>query len=57
MIVEPEGDPERIIERMNRLVEKTASGRKTTSLEDAVGPVAQNHWAAVRNSGETDTDD
>lgn len=57
VVLEPENDPEQIIDRMNRLVGETASERaETTPLEDGVDPVAQNHRAAVRSGAETGTD-
>ncbi len=57
-IVEPEDDPERIIERMNHLVAEAASDRgKTTPLDEDVDPVAQGHRAAVRRGAEKNSDE
>ncbi|SEH13235.1 transcriptional regulator, AbrB family [Natronorubrum sediminis] len=57
-VVEPEDDPEQIIERMDRLLEETASERGgTTSLEDGVDPVARKHRDAVRRGAEKRTDE
>ena len=48
-VVEPEDDPERIFERMGRLVAETAAERgETTPAEDGVDPIAQAHREAVR---------
>ncbi|ARS89765.1 AbrB/MazE/SpoVT family DNA-binding domain-containing protein [Natrarchaeobaculum aegyptiacum] len=52
-VVEPEDDPERILERMERLVEETAPGRgETTTLENDVDPIARKHREAVRRGAE-----
>ena len=52
-VVEPEDDPERIIERMEQLVAETAANRgETTSLDDGVAPVAQKHRDAVRRGAQ-----
>ena len=57
-VVEPEDDPERIIERMNRLVAESASDRgettpaddegETTPADEAVDPISRAHRDAVR---------
>lgn len=48
-IVEPEEDPEEIIERMERLIEETSPGEhETTPLDDGVDPIARKHSDAVR---------
>lgn len=48
-VVEPEDDPERIIERMERLIENAAASRdpEPTPREE-MHPLAQNHADAVR---------
>ncbi len=48
-VVEPEDDPERVIERMDQLVRETSPERsETTSLEEGAEPVARKHREAVR---------
>jgi AbrB family looped-hinge helix DNA binding protein len=57
-VVEPEDDPEAIIERMERLVEETAASRGgTTALDDGVDPIAKKHRDAVRRGAETGSDE
>ena len=57
-VVEPEDDPEQIIERMEQLVEETSSQRgETTPLGDGVDPIAQKHRDAVRRGAEKDDDE
>jgi len=57
-VVEPEDDPERIIERMERLVEKTSSKRgETTPLDAGVDPIARKHRDAVRRGAEKNSDE
>ena len=52
-VVEPEDDPERILERMERLVAETASERgETTPLDDGVDSIARKHRDAVRSGAE-----
>lgn len=52
-IVEPEDDPERIIERMEQLVEETAPKQgETAPLGEGADPVAQKHRDAVRRGAE-----
>lgn len=52
-VVEPEDDPERILERMERLVEETTPERgETTTLESGVDPIARKHREAVRRGAE-----
>ncbi len=54
-VVEPEDDPQEIIERMEQLVEETSSERgETTPVTDGVDPIAQKHRDAIRRgAGET----
>lgn len=48
-VVEPEDDPQRIIERMEQLVEETASRRgERTAFEEGTDPIAKKHRDAVR---------
>ncbi|SDR11891.1 AbrB/MazE/SpoVT family DNA-binding domain-containing protein [Natronobacterium texcoconense] len=57
-VVEPEDDPERIIERMEQLVVETDSEReKTTPLDREVDPVAQKHRSAIRSGANRDSDE
>ncbi|WP_440771982.1 AbrB/MazE/SpoVT family DNA-binding domain-containing protein [Natronorubrum sp. DTA28] len=57
-IVEPEDDPERIIERMEQLLEDTPSDRgQSTPLDNEVDPIAQKHRTAVRRGAETNSDE
>lgn len=52
-VVEPEDDPEQIVERMEHLVEETSSERgKTTPLDEGADPIAQKHRDAVRRGAE-----
>jgi AbrB family looped-hinge helix DNA binding protein len=54
-VVEPEDDPQEIIERMEQLVEETSSERgETTPVTGGVDPIAQKHRDAIRRrAGET----
>lgn len=56
-VVEPEDDPERVIERMERLVEEASSGRGETTPPDGLGPAARRHREAVRRGAEADGDE
>ena len=56
VVVEPEDDPEGVIERMERLVEETAAERETRPLGDAA-PVAKKHREAVRRGAEDASDE
>jgi len=48
-VVEPEDNPEQIIERMEQLVAETASEQaETTPLDDEIDPIARKHRDAVR---------
>jgi len=58
VVVEPEDDPERILERMERLVEETSSRRgRTRPIEGTPDPVARKHTSSVRSGVETDDDE
>jgi len=55
VVVDPEDDPEAILERMDRLVEETASnGGETTPLDGDTSPIAGKHRDAVRRGAERD---
>ena len=56
VVVEPETDPEAIIDRMDQLVADTAPGREATTPLDDVDPLAQKHRDAVRR-GAKDSDE
>jgi AbrB family looped-hinge helix DNA binding protein len=57
-VVEPEDDPERILERMEQLVEGAASERgDTTPLDDGAAPAARRHRDAVRGGAAEDSDE
>jgi AbrB family looped-hinge helix DNA binding protein len=56
-VVDPEDDPERIIERMEQLVAEAASARgETTTLDENADPIARNHRDAVWRGAEGRTD-
>ncbi|WP_435176494.1 AbrB/MazE/SpoVT family DNA-binding domain-containing protein [Halorussus sp. AFM4] len=57
-VVEPEDDPEKIIERMEQLVAETSSKRgETTPLDEGVDPAARKHRDAVRRGAEKNSDE
>ena len=57
-VVEPEDDPERIIERMEHLVAETGSERgETTPPDEGADPIARKHGDAVRSGAERIGDD
>lgn len=48
-VVEPEDDPDRILERMEMLVEETSSERgETMPLDEGIDPIAEKHRDAIR---------
>lgn len=55
-VVEPEDDPERIIERMERLVEESTQ-EKTAPVDDDTDPIARKHRAVVRQGAAGDDDE
>lgn len=56
-VVEPETDPDEILDRMERLVAETSADRgEATPSEDAADPVARKHRAAVRRGAKRDDD-
>jgi AbrB family looped-hinge helix DNA binding protein len=61
VVIRPEDDPKRILDRLDRLVEETAPTREATGSfdDDDAGPIARKHREAVRRgaageSGERD---
>lgn len=66
MVLQPEADPDQVIERLERLVEETASRSEKATPPDDIDPVARKHRDAVRrgarddggeNSGQDGTDE
>ncbi len=56
-VVEPEDDPEQIIERMERLVEESSSDvTETKPLDEDVGPIAKKHRDAIQRGAEQRSD-
>ena len=48
-VVEPEDNPEQIIERMERLITETSSERgETIPLDEEADPIAEKHRDAIR---------
>lgn len=57
-VVEPEDDPQEIIDRMEELIAETSpASEDTTPLEVDVDPIAQNHRDAVRRGAEHNDDE
>ena len=57
-VVEPEDNPEQIIERMNQLVAETSSEREETRpIDEGADPIAQKHRDAVRRGAEENSDE
>jgi AbrB family looped-hinge helix DNA binding protein len=56
-VVEPEDDPEQIIERMERLVEESSSEvGETKPLDEGLDPIATMHRDAIRRGAEQRSD-
>ena len=54
-VVEPEDDPEEILDRMEHLLEEASSRRNGTAPTEAADPIARDHRDAVRRgAGATD---
>ncbi|WP_245698988.1 AbrB/MazE/SpoVT family DNA-binding domain-containing protein [Halopelagius longus] len=57
-VVEPEDDPDEVLERMEQLVAETSSERgETTPLTEAPDPIARKHRDAVRRGAEKNSDE
>jgi len=57
-VVEPEDDPQQIIDRMEQLVEETTSERReTTPLNGGADPIAQKHREAIRSGAKNSSDE
>lgn len=52
-VVEPEDNPEQIIERMTQLITETSPEKdETMSLDEGADPIAQKHREAIRRGAE-----
>jgi AbrB family looped-hinge helix DNA binding protein len=52
-VVEPEDNPQEIIDRMEELIAETSPASKaTTPLEAEIDPIAQKHRDAIRSGAE-----
>ena len=57
-VVEPEDNPNDVLERMEQLVETVSSKRgETTPLTEESEPLAQRHRVAVQRGAEKDSDE
>ncbi|WP_254538785.1 AbrB/MazE/SpoVT family DNA-binding domain-containing protein [Halomarina litorea] len=57
-VVEPEDNPEQIIERMEQLVAETSPERgETTPLDGGADPIAQKHRDAIRRGAERNSNE
>jgi AbrB family looped-hinge helix DNA binding protein len=57
-VVEPEDDPQHIIDRMEQLVEETTSEREEpTPVSEDANPVAKKHRKAIRSGAEERDDE
>jgi len=55
LVVEPETDPDRVLNRMDRLVAETEStSTASTTPTDELDPIARKHRDAVRRGAEDD---
>jgi AbrB family looped-hinge helix DNA binding protein len=55
-VVEPEGDPQEIIERMEELIIETSPTDTETSPDTGIDPIARRHRDAVRRGAEQSND-
>lgn len=52
-VVEPEEDPDQIIERMNHLIEEASANRDAASVSsEEMHPLARNHAETIRRGAE-----
>ena len=51
-IVEPEDDPERILERMERLVDSAATDRERAPSGDDLHPIARKHAERIHDGAD-----
>lgn len=56
-IVEPEDDPEKIIQRMEELIEETAAVSEPSAFGDDRDAIVTKHAAAIRRGAETSRDE
>ena len=57
-VVEPEDNPDQIIERMEHLITETASNQgETIPLDEGVDPIAKKHRDVIRNGAEEDSNE
>jgi AbrB family looped-hinge helix DNA binding protein len=57
-VVEPEDDPEQIIDRMEQLIAKASSEQgKTKPLDKGADPIAKRHRDAIREGAEENSDE
>jgi AbrB family looped-hinge helix DNA binding protein len=56
-VVEPEDDPERIIERMEHLIAETSPADGETRPLDDVDPIARKHREVVRRGAKRNDDE
>lgn len=58
-IVEPEDDPEQVIERMEQLISEASDNRNSvTTSHEELHPIAQKHADSIRRGAQqTDSDD
>ncbi|VTT87030.1 hypothetical protein DM2_3068 [Halorubrum sp. DM2] len=56
VVIRPEAEPERILERLDRLVDEMASRREEAVPLDATDPAARRHRDAVRRGAKTDSE-
>lgn len=56
-VVEPEDDPEAVIERMEQFVEEASSGGGEKTSHEGVDPIAQKHRDAVQRGTERQSDE
>jgi len=55
IVVEPETDPDRVLDRMDRLVTETEpTSPESTTPTDELDPIARKHRDAVRRGAEDD---
>jgi AbrB family looped-hinge helix DNA binding protein len=57
-VVEPEDDPQQIVDRMEQLIAETTSKRgERTPLADEADPIAQKHRDAIRSRAKEHSDE
>jgi len=57
-VVEPEDDPEQIIDRMDQLIAEASSEQgKTKPLDKGADPIAKKHRDAIRKGAEENRDE